>query len=225
MTDNGYTLTVKEVFPGKHSIKVSRGSFTNVAQVEINGDNVFLRLDLETGRKMRHFVIFKIEPYGANLKIDGDLFAEDISDRVSVSLVDGEHTYSVSADMHHEEKGTIILNGSNIDKTVRLRPAYGWLQVSDKGDLKGASVYIDGKFIGMAPIKTDKLSSGEHVVRVEQKLYKHLEQKITISDLQTLDFTPVMDPDFATVELRSVSNDGDIYVNGEYKGPSPWTGR
>jgi hypothetical protein len=127
--------------------------------------------------------------------------------------------------MYHEEAGTIVVGGSGLVKEIKLKPAYGWMQVSDKGDLKGASVYVDGKFLGTAPIKTDRLSSGEHVVRIEQKLYKPLEQKIIISDLQTLDFTPVMDSNFATVELRSVSNDGDIYVNGEYKGPSPWTGR
>ena len=225
MTDNGHTLTVKDVFPGKHSIKVARGSFTNVAQVEVNGDNVFFRLDLETGRKKRHVVTFKIAPVGALLKIDGEVYGNVGNQEISASLSEGEHSYIVSADMYHEEEGTIIVGGSSIVKEVNLKPAYGWMQVSDKGDLKGASVYIDGKFIGKAPIKTDKLSSGEHVVRVEQKLYKPLEQKITISDLQTLDFTPVMDSDFATVELRSVSNDGDIYVNGEYKGPSPWTGR
>ena len=225
MTDNGHTLTVKEVFPGKHSIKVSRGSFTNVAQVEINGDNVFFRLDLETGQKRRNVVTFKIEPGGALLKIDGEVYGNVDKQEISASLSEGEHTYIVSADMYHEEEGTIVVGGSGLVKEIKLKPAYGWMQVSDKGDLKGASVYVDGKFLGTAPIKTDKLSSGEHVVRVEQKLYKHLEQKITISDLQTLNFTPVMDPDFATVELRSVSNDGDIYVNGEYKGPSPWTGR
>ena len=225
MTDNGHTLTVKEVFPGKHSIKVSRGSFTKVAQVEINGDNVFFRLDLETGQKRRNVVTFKIEPGGALLKIDGEVYGNVDKQEISASLSEGEHTYIVSADMYHEEEGTIVVGGSGLVKEIKLKPAYGWMQVSDKGDLKGASVYVDGKFLGTAPIKTDRLSSGEHVVRIEQKLYKPLEQKIIISDLQTLDFTPVMDSNFATVELRSVSNDGDIYVNGEYKGPSPWIGR
>ena len=225
VTDDAHTLTVKDVFPGKHSIKVVRGSFTNVAQVEVNADNVFFRLDLETGQKRRHVVTFKIEPGEALLKIDGEVYGNVDKQEISASLSEGEHTYIVSSDMYHEEEGTIVVGGSGLVKEIKLKPAYGWMQVSDKGDLKGASVYIDGKFLGTAPIKTDRLSSGEHVVRIEQKLYKPLEQKIIISDLQTLDFTPVMDSNFATVELRSVSNDGDIYVNGEYKGPSPWTGR
>ena len=225
VTDKGNSLTVKDVYPGKHSIKVVRGSFTETLPVEVNSDNVFFRLNLETGQLKRHVVTFKIAPSGAQLKIDGEVYAENISKDFPAPLLEGEHLYSVSAGLYHEEKGTIVVNAPDLVKEIKLKPAYGWLQVSGKGDLNEASVYIDGKFIGKAPIKTGKLSSGEHIIRIEQNQYKPLEQKIIISDLQTLDFTPVMDPDFATVELRSVSNDGDIYVNGEYKGPSPWTGR
>ena len=225
VTDKGNSLTVKDVYPGKHSIKVVRGSFTETLPVEVNSDNVFFRLNLETGQLKRHVVTFKIAPSGAQLKIDGEVYAENISKDFPAPLLEGEHLYSVSAGLYHEEKGTIVVNAPDLVKEIKLKPAYGWLQVSGKGDLNEASVYIDGKFIGKAPIKTGKLSSGEHVIRIEQNQYKPLEQKIIISDLQTLDFTPVLDPDFAIVELRSVSNDGDIYVNDEYKGPSPWTGR
>ena len=222
-TGKNQALTVKGVYPGRHSIRVKRGSYEQEIQVEVNDDNVHFRLDIEEEKKKRHVVNFKIEPDGANLKIDGDLFAEDISEKVSASLVDGEHTYSVSADMHHEEKGTIILNGSNIDKTVRLRPAYGWLQVDDNADFKGASVYVDGRFVGRTPIKTDRLPSGEHTVRIEHHLYKPSEQKITIQDEKTKIFTPTLKPDYGWIQ---VSGDGylkgaTVYVDGEYVGFAP----
>ena len=225
VTDKGNSLTVKDVYPGKHSIKVVRGSFTETLPVEVNSDNVFFRLNLETGQLKRHFVTFKIEPKGTSLKIDGVSYAENISQDVSPMLLDGEYSYSVSADMYHTEEGTIVLDGSNIEKVIRLKPAYGWLQVNDKGELKGASVFVDGNLVGKAPIKTDRLASGNHAVRIEQNMYKSFEQNVTIRDLQTLDLSPVLEPKFANVVLRSVSNDGDIYINKEYKGPSPWSGR
>lgn len=222
MTDTGHTLTVKDVYPGRHSIKVVRGSFTNVAHVEVNSDHVFFRLDLETGQINSHFVIFKIEPAGASLKIDGVTYAGNISQDVSLMLHDGEHSYSVSADMHHTEKGTIVLDGSNIDKVVRLKPAYGWLQVSDKGDLRGASVYVDGKFIGTAPMRSDRLSSGEHMVRVEHKLYKPFEQTITICDKQTLDFVPTQAPILITGTVNLQSNKkADVYIDNKKVGKTP----
>ena len=225
VTDKGNSLTVKDVYPGKHSIKVVRGSFTETLPVEVNSDNVFFRLNLETGQLKRHVVTFKIAPSGAQLKIDGQVYAEDISQDIAASLLDGEHSYSVSADMYHTEEGTIVLDGSNIEKVIRLKPAYGWLQVNDKGELKGASVFVDGNFVGKAPIKTDRLASGSHAVRIEKNMYKSFEKNVTIRDLQTLDLSPVLEPKFANVVLRSVSNDGDIYINDEYKGPSPWSGR
>ena len=225
VTDKGNSLTVKDVYPGKHSIEVVRGSFTETLPVEVNSDNVFFRLNLETGQLKRHVVTFKIAPSGAQLKIDGQVYAEDISQDIAASLLDGEHSYSVSADMYHTEEGTIVLDGSNIEKVIRLKPAYGWLQVNDKGELKGASVFVDGNFVGKAPIKTDRLASGSHAVRIEKNMYKSFEKNVTIRDLQTLDLSPVLEPKFANVVLRSVSNDGDIYINDEYKGPSPWSGR
>ena len=225
VTDRGNSLTVKDVYPGKHSIKVVRGSFTETLPVDVNSDNVFFRLDLETGQLKRHFVTFKIEPKGTSLKIDGVSYAENISQDVSPMLLDGEYSYSVSADMYHTEEGTIVLDGSNIEKVIRLKPAYGWLQVNDKGELKGASVFVDGNLVGKAPIKTDRLASGNHVVRIEQNMYKSFEQNVTVRDSVTFDLSPILEPKFANVVLRSGSNDGDIYINDEYKGPSPWSGR
>ena len=225
VTDKGNSLTVKDVYPGKHSIKVVRGSFTETLPVEVNSDNVFFRLNLETGQLKRHFVTFKIEPKGTSLKIDGVSYAENISQDVSPMLLDGEYSYSVSADMYHTEEGTIVLDGSNIEKVIRLKPAYGWLQVSDKGELKGASVFVDGNLVGKAPIKTDRLASGNHAVRIEQNMYKSFEQDVTVRDSVTFDLSPILEPRFANVVLRSGSNDGDIYINDEYKGPSPWSGR
>ena len=221
VTDKGNSLTVKDVYPGKHSIKVVRGSFTETLPVEVNSDNVFFRLNLETGQLKRHVVTFKIAPSGAQLKIDGEVYAENISKDFPAPLLEGEHLYSVSAGLYHEEKGTIVVNAPDLVKEIKLKPAYGWLQVSGKGDLNEASVYIDGKFIGKAPIKTGKLSSGEHVIRIEQNQYKPLEQKIIISDLQTLDFTPVLDPSLGKLNVTSRPEGADVYVDNQFVGKTP----
>ena len=221
-TGKNQALTVKGVYPGRHSIRVVRGSYAQEIQVEVNDDNVHFRLDIETGQINSHFVIFKIEPAGASLKIDGVTYAGNISQDVSLMLPDGEHSYSVSADMHHTEKGMIVLDGSNIDKVVRLKPAYGWLQVSGESELRGASVYVDGKFIGTAPIKSDRLSSGEHMVRVEHKLYKPFEQTITICDQQTLDFVPTQAPILITGTVNIQSNKkADVYIDNKKVGKTP----
>ena len=220
-TADDHTLTVRNVYPGRHSIKVVRGSFTKKADVEVNGDNVFFRLNLETGQIQRHFVTFKIEPRGALLKIDGEAYGKVDKQEISASLSEGEHSYCISADMYHEEKGTIVVGGPDIVKEVKLKPAHGWLQVSEKCNLKGASLYIDDRFVGLTPIKTGRLASGDHKIRIEHKQYRPLDQKITISDLQTLDFVPVMEPISGRVDVSSQPEGAEIFVDNQYIGKTP----
>ena len=222
-TDESYSLTVHDILHGAHKLRVEYGGIKSEQDIVVSSTNIHFRLNIKHEQTRPQFVIFQISPKNASITIDGKSYAPDSYGYVQTVLNNGSYTYSVSTKDHHSESGTFVVNGAKVEKFVSLRPAYGWLQVPDTGVLRGASVYIDGVLIGTTPITSDKLSSGKHTVRIIKHLYKAFEGEVTICDNETNKYTPTLVADFANVSL-SVGNDCDIYVNGERKGRSSWSG-
>ena len=223
---NVYTLTISDVYPGKHNIKVKEGSLESVKDVEVNNLNIHFRLDLNHDQALPQYLLFEVEPKTSTVVIDGKNYVPNEYGEISVMLNNGSYSYSVSAKYYHDEKGEFIVSGKKVEMKVKLRPAFGWLKVPNTGKLMGANVYIDGNLVGETPITSDKLLSGEHTVSIVRSLYKTHEAKVVIEDNKTLDYTPELIPNFANVTLTS-GNESDkfqIYVNGKRKGTSPWSG-
>ena len=223
---NVYTLTISDVYPGKHNIKVKEGSLESVKDVEVNNLNIHFRLDLNHDQALPQYLLFEVEPKTSTVVIDGKNYVPNEYGEISVMLNNGSYSYSVSAKYYHDEKGEFIVSGKKVEMKVKLRPAFGWLKVPNTGKLMGANVYIDGNLVGETPITSDKLLSGEHTVSIVRSLYKTHEAKVVIEDNKTLDYTPELIPNFANVTLTSGSESDkfQIYVNGKRKGTSPWSG-
>ena len=132
------------------------------------------------------------------------------------------HTYKIECNLYHTETGTVTVNERTvINKT--LRPAFGYINVSTSPE-QGAKVFVDGNYLGLSPIKTDKLKSGSHTVRVMKEMYKMKEQSFTVTDGQTTNANITMAANFVNVTINTDSK-SDIYVDEEYKGKGKWTGR
>lgn len=173
----------------------------------------------------QQWVAFQVSPRDALLTFDGKLESLDLEGGCSVLKPFGEYSYKVEADLYYPEEKTIKVNDPNNKHTVivSLKPAFGALDIPAADALKGAKVYVDNKPQGEVPCKIPRLKSGQHRVRIIQKMYQPLEETITISDGQTLTYRPVLKADYATVTL-SVGGDAEIWVNGERKGAGAWTG-
>jgi len=151
---------------------------------------------------------------------EGEQFAQK-------SFMAGEkHTWRIECELYHTESGEATIpekEGENITIEKTLRPAYGFLNVTSSPE-SGAIVYIDGKKVGQTPYKTDKLASGEHMVRVMKEMYSATEQTFTITDGNTTQAALVMSANFVNVTVTTDS-ESDIYIDNELKGKGTWTGR
>lgn len=223
--NQAYTLTIPDIYPGRHRIKLVHGSLSKENIIEVNSSNVYFRIELNQEFARPQYVFFQVTPKDANLIIDNKSYVLNSYGEIDEALMlnNGSHTYSVSAKLYHEEKGTFVVSGAKVEKIVNLKPAFGYLRVPGDGTLTGASVYIDDQYIGEAPLTSGKLASGTHTVRVVKPLYKEATSQIIIKDGATYDHKPLLVADFATVTLSSKSG-SDIYINGQLKGKSPWTG-
>ena len=218
---DNYSLTISDIYPGAHKIKVKHGSTEKVESVEVNSLNILFRINLESVRSQ--FVVFEVSPKNASVMIDGKYEVPDQDGVVTLSKFNGSYSYTISAKDYHEEKGVFIVNGSKFEKSVSLRPAYGWLRVPEQGVLQGASVYVNGELIGKTPISNHKLSSGTYTVRIVKNLYKASEERITIEDEKTFEHKPDLIADFARVTINA-GEGSYIYINDKSRGASPWSG-
>ncbi len=173
----------------------------------------------------RQYLQFKVEPADAFLEVDGRAWT--LQDGVAYDMLDyGTYEYRVMAKDYHDEVGKVTLNNAEETKivSVNLCPAFGWIQVNGSGDLRGAKVYIDNVYAGDIPFKSDKISSGQHVVRVVQKMYKDYIEKVVVFDNQTLTIDPKMAQEFANVTFRTLDG-AEIWIDREHSGVTSWTGR
>lgn len=183
----------------------------------------------ETGQKRtavtQQYVMFVVEPKDAVVEFDGSVLS--LADgTASVRKPFGVYNYRVQAALHHPSSGVVKVSDPVNKHTVsvKLAPAYGYLSVPAKGDLSGASVYVNDELKGTVPYKSDRMASGSYAVRIVRPLYSPVQQTVTIEDNKTCEFAPELSADFAEITL-SVGGGAEIWVNNERKGHGTWTGR
>ena len=222
--DSNHTLTISNIMAGSHNLRVEHGNLKSSQEIFVSDTNIHFRSDIK--EEEPHYVVIEVSPKDAIVKINGKEYIPE-SGVVVTSLHNGTYSYSVSANNHHSESGTFVVNCKGIEekfeKHIELNPAYGWLQVSNFGALQDASVYVDGALVGTTPISKHQLPSGTHTVRITKRLYKSHEAKVVISDNQTKEYAPTLVADFATVTLTA-DKGCKIYVNNSYKGTTLWSG-
>ena len=222
-TDSNYTLTVKDIQPGKHTLKIQHGTDIAEQDIEVTSDNLAFRIEVNTTTSRAQYVVFQVVPSNAIVSINKKNYTPDGNGVVTTTLQNGTYNYEVRADEYHSESGTFTVRGEKIIKPVELKPAYGWLTVADNSVVNGANIYVDNKHIGKAPITRSKIAGGTHHIMVVKDMYHTLEESITIRDNEELKYTPTLSADFATVTFDAGTG-CDIYINDDRKGTSPWTG-
>ncbi len=173
------------------------------------------------------YLIFTVFPADAMVEVNQEMWP--VNDGVARKLVPfGTYDYRVVAADYHPEAGKVVVNDANTKKqvTITLKPAFGWIEIGSgsNSELVGANVYVDNKLVGNIPLKTERLKSGKHNVRVVKELYKSFEQTVLVQDNQTAQIVPQMIANYGQVTLE-VGNNAEIWVNDELKGRGTWSGR
>ncbi|MBR5781229.1 MAG: PEGA domain-containing protein [Bacteroidales bacterium] len=174
----------------------------------------------ESVRPQNTYLIIASDQDDAMIYID-DKFAG--VKEASKSFAKGtSHTWRIECGMYHSESGVVELN----EKTVinkKLRPNYGYINVMSYPE-NGASVFVDGEYIGVTPCKTDRLKSGQHSVKVMKEMYDSNEHTFVVTDGQTTEALVSMKVNYVILTVTSDS-ESDIYVDEEFKARGTWTGR
>lgn len=154
-------------------------------------------------------------PKEATVRLDGKQLPT-LNGTVSAFVSAGKHYYDIECPYYHAMSDTMNIVDGNHTLDVVLKPAFGGLDISGEG-VRGATVIINGREVGTAPYKNDRMLSGNYQVELVKELYFPFSKEITISDGKVTELTESLVKNYAHITL-AVENDADIYVNGEKVG-------
>lgn len=147
-----------------------------------------------------------------------------VSDGFKSLEIGTTHTWKIECDLYHTETGTVtITEGEPITIEKKLRPAYGFVNVTSEPE-SDAVVFINNKKVGTTPYQSDKMASGTYNIRVVKDMYKTTEQTFTITDENTTNAVVKLSANFVNLTIDT-DIDSDIYIDEQYKGKGKWSGR
>ena len=213
---------ITDLAVGTHELQLEKAGYVTLTKtfVTTKGETLKLNETLQAVSKQKVHLIVRADQENATIYIDDEPLGTKEASKLF--MLGSSHTWMIKCNMYHTESGIVTLNERTvIDK--KLRPNFGYLNISTTPE-QGAKVFVDEEYVGQSPVKTDKLKSGTHTVRVMKDMYKMKEQSFTVTDGQTTNATLSMSANFVNVTVTTDSQ-SDIYVDEEYKGKGKWTGR
>ena len=222
------TTVVTDLAEGNHTFKLEKQGYLTVTKniVITKGETLKLNETMQTVSSQRTYLIVKADQPDARIYIDDNL--KNTGEHAESVIIGSTHTYKIECNLYHTETGTVTVNERmTIDK--KLRPAFGYINVSTTPE-QGAKVFVNGEYLGLSPIKSDKLKSGSHTVMVMKDMFKMTEKSFVVNDGQTTNATLNMSSNFVNVTINTDA-DADIYVDDDYKAKAkvrmalPWYSR
>ncbi len=160
------------------------------------------------------WVIIESEPAGANV------YLNDQHKGVTpfqLEMEEGHYTYRIDMPLYHPEAGVFDLAEADGKKrmNISLKPNFGYVQINTSPE-SGATVYIDGQLKPQkSPMKTDRLKSGTHHVKVEKSMFYPAEQEVVVEDGQTITANLVLKPAFGSLRISYSPTDASVYLDGK----------
>jgi len=184
-----------------------------------------IEITLKQGTTSRKFslpgiVQIKSEPSGGEILMNGQ--------KVGVTpyqgeLASGNHQLKVRKPLYHSDVSTFTIEeGKTKSLSVKLKPRFGFLTVSSSQT--NATVTLDEKQIGNAPISRKEIESAQHTLLVEKDLYHSYTETFSIQDGEEKNISAVLKPAFGTLSVTSLpESKAEVFLDGKKVGETPFT--
>ena len=183
--------------------------------------------------KARQFFKFRVTPTNAVVTVWENGTEEIIPMKeggVASKVFDyGSYQYRISADRYYSEEGVFTVSDTQREKTVTLRPQFGYLSVSGDAAAQGAYIFATNQRtggmtqLGTIPLTNKEMDAGAYTLRVQKEKYKDYSTTITIEEGKTATVHPVLQANFAQVTLTTQAG-ADILIDGTKLGTGRHTG-
>ena len=115
-------------------------------------------------------LVIKGAPDGANVYVDGKYFDKTPLKGATISI--GEHAIKVVKEGYETYEKTHTFNSQSTAIDVNIKKSTALLNLSTNPT--GASVYVDGSYIGTSYISDYKVEQGSHKIKITKQGYKDI---------------------------------------------------
>lgn len=115
---------------------------------------------------------------------------------------------------------TIKPNDASTFTIDRPKPIVGSVYVTSSPS--GAQIFVDGQNMGLTPTKLDNVLIGSHKITIRLANHKDEDRMITVREGET-ETVNVKMSDIATMTFKSSPSGADLYIDGSYKGTTPYS--
>ena len=140
----------------------------------------------EEAKELSNYLIISTDQANAMIYIDDEFVGKNnIKEPLTIG---NKYTWKVECPLYHTRSGEVtITEGAPVSIEVKMRPAYGYLELSTKPE--GATVFIDEQEVGTTPYKSDMMQSGTYNVTLQKKNFPTKKETLTITDGMTTQMT------------------------------------
>lgn len=168
-----------------------------------------------------------IYPPSANVILNAIPVKLNEQGQEEVQLYYGRYTYKITDENYYPVDGRIRINSNNGQTLkIRMKQAFGWLNISCPEGLDGASIYVDDKIID-STATSDRIpvKNGKHSLRIENPLYYTYTTEFSIEDSTTTHLPVILQQNYGTVTLNATDPLSTIFVDGIAKAKGTWSGK
>lgn len=149
-----------------------------------------------------------------------------VSPAAKGGLTPGEHIVVARATGYEPVQQTVtVVAGRERVVSVRFTTASTDLaRVLIRTNIPSATITIDGEDYGAPPVTIEPAELGTHTVVVRAPGYREVRRTCSVSPTRNCDIYAELFPLGVPVRIEANTQDAQLFVDGELRGPMPWEG-
>ena len=212
--------TVADIPAGQREIEIKAPRYrSHTTQLEVEGKGITQDLAVVLEPAWADFHI-NSKPGGATISIDGKRAGTTPYDS---ELLEGRRVVQLTHEGYKTWQQTLtVVAGTAVQlATVVMNKADGRLEVNSTP--AGASVTVDGEFVGRTPLKIAVAPDKAHAVRLVQEGFTPTEQQVSVASGRHEVLNLTLAAELASIQLTTMPADAELLIDGELRGSATQT--
>lgn len=175
--------------------------------------------DSSTKLALSGHIIVTSEPSGAEIYLNEQRVG---STNYQNRHLAGKYTLRLQHPNYYEHVEQFELKeGTTVEiPIVNLKPRFGYWQVNSTPS--GADVLLNGRSIGLTPIKKQVIQSGFHEVTLRKTNYHEHKESLKISDGDDKNLNIALNEAFGDLQITSEPSDARVFIDNKEVGKTPY---
>lgn len=206
---------IGQLAPGHHTLSVQHPRYLPHEQnLVIEGLDKLQTLEVSLQPAWARVTIVT-EPAGATLAVDDEVLGQTPGE---FDILQGEQQLSLSLDGYKIWQDLFEFSaGEQLElPAIRLQKADGVVRLTTQPG--GASVTVNGSFLGETPLSIALLPNQTHLIKVFKEGYLEAQKPVSIDSGDRRDVTLKLTPALGKVVISANLNDTELYVDGRLFG-------